>query len=221
MIQDLLLANQENTNVAVIHRDIKYTYKWIYEKARAHSFNLLKCKHDNIGLFIDNSIDYVIGYFSIALAGKTIVPIETNGKKEIILSIIDYCEVEEVVTNSENYDFLERILFDRKTDIIIYNLDLDINDKMISVNSDDLEVGEDDVAIMLHTSGTTSNPKKVMLTHKNLISNIRSNIASLQLNSQDRSLIVLPMCFGYCNTSQFLTHFYLDRKSTRLNSSHP
>lgn len=64
-------------------------------------------------------------------------------------------------------------------------------------------------AIMLHTSGTTSNPKRVMLTHKNLICNIESNIASLEFNEKDTTLIVLPMYFGYCNCSQFLTHVYL------------
>ena len=62
---------------------------------------------------------------------------------------------------------------------------------------------------MLHTSGTTSNPKRVMLTHKNLICNIESNIASLEFNEKDTTLIVLPMYFGYCNCSQFLTHVYL------------
>ncbi len=66
-----------------------------------------------------------------------------------------------------------------------------------------------DVAIMLHTSGTTSNPKRVMLSHENLIKNIESNIASLNLSENDVTLISMPMYFGYCNTSQFLTHLYL------------
>ena len=62
---------------------------------------------------------------------------------------------------------------------------------------------------MLHTSGTTSNPKRVMLTHRNLISNIESNIQSLKLTEADKCLIAMPMYFGYCNTAQFLTHLYL------------
>jgi len=66
-----------------------------------------------------------------------------------------------------------------------------------------------DVAIMLHTSGTTSNPKRVMLTHSNLINNIESNIHSLALTSNDKACITLPIYFGYCNTAQFLTHLYL------------
>lgn len=48
-----------------------------------------------------------------------------------------------------------------------------------------------------------------MLSHQNLIANIESNIASLELNENDKTLIVLPMYFGYCNSSQFLTHLYL------------
>ena len=58
-------------------------------------------------------------------------------------------------------------------------------------------VTDKSVAIMLHTSGTTSDPKKVMLSHQNLIANIESNIASLELNENDKTLIVLPMYFGY------------------------
>lgn len=42
-----------------------------------------------------------------------------------------------------------------------------------------------------------------------MITNVKSNIKSLKLNEEDKSLIVLPMYFGYCNSSQFLTHMYL------------
>ena len=56
---------------------------------------------------------------------------------------------------------------------------IDKSDCLIQNNTDD------DVVIMLHTSGTTSNPKRVMLTHTNLITNVESNIASLELTSTD------------------------------------
>jgi long-chain acyl-CoA synthetase len=96
-----------------------------------------------------------------------------------------------------------------------------INENMDFVKKSDylIQTGnEDDVAIMLHTSGTTSNPKRVMLTHKNLISNVESNIASLNLTVKDKVLIALPMFFGYCNTAQFLTHLYLGAAIIILDS---
>lgn len=215
MIKDILIDCKESNDIAVIDRESEYTYCQIYKKVVPHVQDILNTVGKNVGLFIQNSVDYVIGYFAISFADKVIVPIETNGKEKQILSTVDYCELNLIVTNNDNFAYLNQILESgAEYDIEIYNLNTG-SKKYISkkrkrvLDSDIAACSEEDVAIMLHTSGTTSNPKKVMLTHKNLISNIQSNIASLQLNSQDRSLIVLPMCFGYCNTSQFLTHFYL------------
>lgn len=215
MLKDILIDNKDNNNVAVIYDNSEYTYSQIYERVLAHTGDIFDVSGKNVGLYIQNSIDYVVGYFAITFADKIIVPIETNGKEKQILSTVDYCELDLIVTNNDNFSRLSQILESvAKYDIEIYNLNTG-SKKYISKNCRRTQVfkiiscSENDVAIMLHTSGTTSNPKKVMLTHKNLISNIESNIASLRLTFEDRSLIVLPMCFGYCNTSQFLTHFYL------------
>ncbi len=51
----------------------------------------------------------------------------------------------------------------------------------------------DDLALVLHTSGTTSLPKKVPLTQRNLIASVRNLVASLGLSPEDRCLHVLPM----------------------------
>src|SRR5262249_40736527 len=50
-----------------------------------------------------------------------------------------------------------------------------------------------DVALFLHTSGTTSRPKGVPLTHGNLMSSIANIAATYQLTPRDRSLIVMPL----------------------------
>jgi acyl-CoA synthetase (AMP-forming)/AMP-acid ligase II/thioesterase domain-containing protein/acyl carrier protein len=50
-----------------------------------------------------------------------------------------------------------------------------------------------EVALVLHTSGTTSRPKIVPLTHANLLDNARNIARSLQLTSQDRCLNVMPL----------------------------
>jgi acyl-CoA synthetase (AMP-forming)/AMP-acid ligase II len=51
----------------------------------------------------------------------------------------------------------------------------------------------DDVALFLHTSGTTSRPKGVPLTHGNLMASIANIAATYQLSPRDRSLVVMPL----------------------------
>jgi oxalate---CoA ligase len=51
----------------------------------------------------------------------------------------------------------------------------------------------DDVALVLHTSGTTSRPKMVPLTHANLLASVRHIGATLQLQPTDRCLNVMPL----------------------------
>ncbi len=51
----------------------------------------------------------------------------------------------------------------------------------------------DDVALFLHTSGTTSRPKGVPLTHANLMASIRNIVATYALTPEDASLIVMPL----------------------------
>jgi len=51
----------------------------------------------------------------------------------------------------------------------------------------------DDVALFLHTSGTTSRPKGVPLTHENLMASLRNIVSTYQLTPEDASLIVMPL----------------------------
>jgi len=51
----------------------------------------------------------------------------------------------------------------------------------------------DDVALVLHTSGTTSRPKMVPLTHTNLLASARHIASALQLQPTDRCLNVMPL----------------------------
>ena len=53
--------------------------------------------------------------------------------------------------------------------------------------------GPDDVALILHTSGTTSRPKIVPLLHRNIAASAEHIRASLELGPEDRSLNVMPL----------------------------
>lgn len=222
-LKDLLIMQKNEDKIAVFYKEQGYSYKLIYQKVNKIISNFRTIDCNNIGLFIENSIEYVIGYFAITFLDKVIVPIESTAKKDTILSTIKYCELNIILTNDTNFNTLRDYLKnDIKTEVLIYNISNGLSEVISKGSKLDVVIDKDEsenkTAIMLHTSGTTSDPKKVMLTHKNLVSNIKSNICSLQLTKEDCCLIVLPMCFGYSNTSQFLTHFYLGAQIVIMDS---
>ena len=51
----------------------------------------------------------------------------------------------------------------------------------------------DDVALLLHTSGTTSRPKQVPLSHRNLMASARAIAAHYRLGSEDGSFVAMPL----------------------------
>lgn len=71
-------------------------------------------------------------------------------------------------------------------------------------------VQADDLLTLIYTSGTTGRPKGVMLTHHNIISNVKALDRGdfFQINSRDKVLSFLPMCHIYERTNIYLYVFY-------------
>ncbi|MFT5083091.1 MAG: long-chain acyl-CoA synthetase [Lentisphaeria bacterium] len=63
-----------------------------------------------------------------------------------------------------------------------------------------------DLAEIIYTSSSTSKPKGVMLSHLNIVTNMHSIVAYLELNEVDRAMVILPFYYVY-EKSLLLTHF--------------
>lgn len=169
----------------------------------------IKTTNKAIALYLPNSIQYVIVFFSILCLDKTILPLSTNLKHGELLEFLKLGEISYLITNNVNYKKLkDNADF---SNIIIYNIDSEETTLAYIENETITEKDEilDDVAVLLPTSGSTGQSKLVMLTHDNLICNICANIESLSITENDVTYISLPMCYGYCNTAQFLSHIYV------------
>lgn len=225
-ISELLERQKNNKKSAIKCGNNEITFKeWYkYSKQLSKIINdISSC--ENVALFFPNSINYAISYFSLLFSKRIIVPIGIQSKGPEIISTLEYCEIDLIISSLQYRDSIIEILSSYEHTVMVIFIEnksieyINRNKDYISKSNSIKNIGtEDDVAIMLHTSGTTNNPKRVMLTHKNLISNVESNIKSLELNHDDKVLIAMPMHFGYCNTAQFLTHVYLGATIIILDS---
>ncbi len=105
-------------------------------------------------------------------------------KMSSILDIVSFDKIEGVSYLKEELDKIEQI--DHKT---------------IRQRKD--TVDEQDVATIIYTSGTTGNPKGVMLTHLNIVSNLKGVAEVLPLVEKEKSLSFLPLCHSFERTVFF------------------
>lgn len=68
-------------------------------------------------------------------------------------------------------------------------------------------VAENDLCTIIYTSGTTGEPKGVMLTHKNILSNVQSALESFPITKDDIFLSFLPLCHIFERMAGYYTGF--------------
>lgn len=64
-------------------------------------------------------------------------------------------------------------------------------------------VKPEDISTLIYTSGTTGNPKGAMLTHRNIVSNVKSAHEAIDISDQDRCLSFLPLCHSFERTGGY------------------
>ncbi len=151
----------------------------------------------NVALFLPNGIGCAVGFFAITLAGKTAVPVNFLLKPGEIKRIILDSQVDTIITAEP----LAGALAGAGPEVIlIEKLMGDI--KPASFKPPD--VAPDDIAAILYTSGTSAEPKGVMQSHRNILSNIDACLRALSISKDDVFLSVLPLFHTFGLTCTFL-----------------
>jgi len=208
---------------AVIHEDICTTYSRIDSEAdRLAAFYLLYgiSKGDRVALIFENSIEYIIAYYSILKAGAVAVPLSTDLKPDSLKSLLEDIEPTTIISSGKFERLLKAtdlecialkfiVLKDHKnkwasSGYEVYSWDDIINDQ--GILKPDISISESDLASIIYTSGSTGTPKGVMLSHKNIVSNTHSICSYLNLSEHDIQMVVLPF-FYVMGKSLLNTHF--------------
>ncbi len=179
-----------------------FNYSQVYDLAQKTALLLKSCgvnKDDKVLIFAPNSPYWGIVFWATMLRGAVLVPVNIQSTPSMIEKILEQTGAKVI--------FKSRFL---QSEFSFGSITLDIEfleDLLDGFNADSFVpelVKEDDLVEILYTSGTTGDPKGVMLTHKNIFSNIQaiSNITKLRF-AKERLLSVLPLTHIFEQTMGF------------------
>ncbi|MFT5422415.1 MAG: long-chain acyl-CoA synthetase [Phycisphaerales bacterium] len=150
-----------------------------------------KAKH--VGVLLPTSGMFPIAALASWMLGRVVVPLNYLLKPDELQYVIDNSDIDTIITAGPMLDFLEQA---PKVENLI-KLD-ELNFKKLPRPRRSANAGDDDLACLLYTSGTSGKPKGVMLTHGNLTAAIKAAAHHASITPDDVFMGVLPQfhCFG-------------------------
>jgi len=185
----------------------------------------LGLKGKRIAVIGENRYEWAICYLAVITGVGVVVPLDRQLPEQEISNCVKRSEVSAILYSSKLEDSINK-LFPTFENVEKYVCFDDINDngnfmslsklitygkKLLADGNKDFinaEINNEEMAEMLFTSGTTSEPKVVMLSHKNICFNIYEQCKMLMVTPDDVFLSVLPIHHTYECTCGFLTPLY-------------
>ena len=169
----------------------RVTYRALRAQAEAVAIRLAGLgvqKGDRVVLSGKNDPNWVAACFGILRAGGVLVPVAPDIELDKLALILESSGARHALTDAKARETLDGVLGE------LTGLDLADACAVGAVGSlPDPELTSDDLASVLYTSGTTGDPKGVMLSHGNLCAMVASLGALFPLRGDDRLLSVLPL----------------------------
>lgn len=177
-------------------------------------------KGDFVALVSENRPEWGWGYLAIQWAGGTVIPLDARLTDVERRFLMDFAGVKGVICSRDYLMEMEEAKKELKFDFILSMEDLDkIFEKYKGI--DRVELNEEDLAEILFTSGTTGSPKGVMLTHKNIMSDLEGLYQIIDVNENDVFFSILPLHHVYECTGGFLAPIYVGASVAYASSLRP
>jgi long-chain acyl-CoA synthetase len=219
-------AEEFGNHIALIQPDeARLTYKAFNEKVNQLAHFLSKKgikKRDKVAILLQNSVEFVISYFAIAKIGAIALPLN---------NMLTFEELDFILQDSGSVALITSECFKETADVLLARVD-SLRFKWETENfpkecfkegdtsEPSIACEDNDVAIIMYTSGTTGSPKGAMLTHNNLISNVKACLEKIKITSKDNFSCLLPLFHSFTFTTCILAPFYAGATSVVIKSLH-
>ena len=189
---------------AVVFEDTRLTYRQLNCRINrlANALTKMGLKPGNrLTVLAENTHKYLEIYFAAAKLGLSTTPLNFRLSDDEIIHILNDCEAtcffvgdgyeERALKMQDRLKTIDAwIALDQKMpDYILYEEML--NDA--SEAEPEVEVGENDLAVLMYTGGTTGLPKGVMLSHRNIMTGVMNANLISHITSDDSTCFVLPL----------------------------
>ena len=191
-----------------------YTYADFRTKTERLSQRMSRfgIKHgDRVAIFSQNMPNWVVAFFSATAFGRVAVPILPDSSEHELTNILNHSESKAIFISKRMLPKLSEECKEKLTLII------DIETfEFLKKNKEDFKCNgwvkdpqPDDLACIIYTSGTTGKAKGVMLSHRNLSSNLAAAFKAKPAFKNDRFLSILPAAHAYEMSVSTLYSFYV------------
>ncbi|WP_018924203.1 long-chain-fatty-acid--CoA ligase [Salsuginibacillus kocurii] len=193
----------------VIDQDKEWSYRQVNKRVNqlSHGLKALQIsKGDKVAYLAPNGLEMLEGFYGVFQIGAVMTPLNTRLKPEDYLFIlnhseskvlfVDYTLLTQIEPIRERLTFVETIIVHGLSQKQEEEGQLAYEPWLQSFSDEPFkraEVDETDIASLLYTSGTTGNPKGVMLSHRSNYLHALSTMHHLQITDEDTLLHVLPM----------------------------
>ena len=207
---------------------VEKKYKDVVRDVKALSTALLDMgfKGKRIALIGENRYEWVLSYLAVTCGGMIIAPLDKALPDKEITSLIKRSEVDAVIYEKKHEELFEKlkdnpeinlntlICIDKKdeeNEAISFGELLEKGRKLIKEKNklyDYITLNNDEMSIMLFTSGTTSAAKIVMLSQNNILSNLYAYQTHFKIRQDDTLLSFLPIHHTFECSITILYGFY-------------
>ena len=175
---------------------------------------------DKVALLSSSMPNWGISYLAVTSAGMVAVPILPDFSGPELDMIITHSEAKALLVSDKLFSKLSKQTID-SLNIVIRTKNLGIIAQHVTDAGSTAVPSPDDLAAIIYTSGTTSSPKGVMLTHKAICAQIEMDFGIFPIDETDVFLSVLPLSHAYECSIGLIYAFskgarvvYLDRQPT-------
>lgn len=226
-------SNEQQRGITFIEQKQVYdtvTYKEFYQmvlRRLAYLQSCGLCKGDKIILQCSNNKDLALSFWACILGGMIPIPLVLAINEEQIVKLVNVwyrIGNAKILFNAEIMDILKD-KFDAlceksgipKECVYTVSFEKEKQDPLSADKAVIFESKDDDIAFIQFSSGSTGDPKGVILTHKNLLTNIVDIVDRTKLDRNHRTLSWLPLTHDLGIIGFHLTTFYVGLHQTLMS----